>query len=202
MIARPWSKLRTDEGHLGGYRVDGPAKGTWCPAIWRKLIMEIAPANMLDVGCGMGWVMHFFKMHGVATTGVDGSPSATRHNPEVVEWDYTKGRSPVEGVFDLVWSSEFAEHVDEQHADNFLNDFAKAKKMLMVTAAKPEQEGHNHVNCQPPSYWIDKITKLGFTHNWNTTHRWRKMLSPPTIHGLGQPEGVHFRRNGLVFLRR
>ena len=46
---------------------------------------------------------------------------------------------------------------------------------VVFTAAPPGQGGADHVNEQPPSYWIEKFSKRGFAHNAALTQRWQTL---------------------------
>jgi len=86
-----------------------------------------------------------------------------------------------------VWSCEFVEHVEERFADNFLAAFAKAEKCIALTYASPGQPGWHHVNCQPESYWIEKISAIGYRLDEALTHDARRLAQG------------HFAHKGLIF---
>ena len=65
--------------------------------------------------------------------------------------------------FDLVYSTEFFEHVDKIYMDNFLCLFKNAK-YAFVSAAPPGQGGHHHVNEQPKQFWIDALKEYGLKY--------------------------------------
>ena len=190
--------LELSEGHLGGYVIGRPAPGTWCPEIWDWCIGELGVRSMVDVGCGLGYVLEYFDRGGVEVLGVDGSPSAisTGVLPDRVrQHDFTHGPWAPEKPYDLVWSTEFIEHVEQQYEPNFLKTFGAATKYLMITFAVPGQQGHHHVNLQYEDYWIDRMKELGFSYAADLTQTARELL-PQT--GM---RGMQFREKGLVFKR-
>ena len=72
-------------------------------------IAELAPATLLDVGCGEGWLCRTFSERGVACTGVDASPplvDAAREagGGDFQEMDYATlaGSDALPGPFDVV----------------------------------------------------------------------------------------------------
>ena len=117
--------------------------------------------SMLDVGCGPGGVVSLARSMGIQAFGVDGDNTLDRGNLPVFIHDFTTGPVPLKRTFDLCWSVEFVEHVEEKYMDNFVQAF-QACRFLMMTYAYPGQGGHHHVNEQDTPYWIDKMTQAGF----------------------------------------
>ena len=44
--------------------------------------------------------------------------------------------------------------------------------VILFTAASPGQGGTDHVNEQPPSYWMAKFRERGFEHERDQSQRW------------------------------
>lgn len=153
---------------------------------------------MLDVGCGLGYVMKYFHDHGCEVSGVDGSPSAVADNVvpnHVCKHDFSKGAWEPEVPPDLVWSSEFLEHVEEEYIDNFMPAFSKSTSLVVVTYARPGQGGHHHVNENTESYWVDAFRRTGFVFDTELTETARSLVPSEGV------EGKQFRNKGLVFKR-
>lgn len=169
--------------HLGGsYRLgDG---NTTMRDVWGYLIVKYDLKSMLDIGAGWGHSMKFFADHLVSAAGVDGDPECAGDGQQcpglLITHDYTLGPCTALGdrQFDLAWSAEFLEHVDEQFMSNYMTDFKRCK-LAVVTHAAPEQHGHNHVNCKDDNYWIQSFTSNGFSFDFSetlklrTTDRWK-----------------------------
>jgi SAM-dependent methyltransferase len=184
---------------LGGYVIGKPAPGTWCPEIWDWSIEELGVTSALDVGCGLGYVMEYFDQKGVSVAGVDGSPSAIRDSvlPQyTLQHDYAQGEWVPERKYDLIWSSEFLEHVEEAFIPHFMATFQAAEKYIFVTFAVPGQQGHHHVNLQYADYWIEKFMVIGFVYDEALTN-YAKSLLPPS--GM---RSMQFRDKGLIFKKR
>ena len=119
-----------NEGHLGGWALDGDG-GTYYPNMWKYIVDTYKIKSMLDIGCGRGYSTRLFKSLGCSVKGIDGSIVAKEmtllDENEFISHDYTKGFSDIQETFDLGWSCEFVEHVEEQYMNNFLNDFSKCK---------------------------------------------------------------------------
>lgn len=154
--------------HLGGAYPCGDAN-TVCRDVFGYLIVKYRLKSLLDIGAGYGHCMKFFAEHLVAVTGIDGDPAC--QGPEqqcpgcVIQHDYTLGPCPqlADRKFDLAWSAEFLEHVEERFLPNYMLDFQRCK-LVVATHAEPGQNGHHHVNCASSEYWYSKFKEYGFEH--------------------------------------
>ena len=191
------------DGRFGGYP---RGKGTWEPQLWDWAIKKYSPQSFADIGCGAGWAVKYFADAGIKARGYDGSKKAVdNYYKEVQKSDSNKtdqGRlllhnfedAPVRfsPPYDLIWSAEFVEHVEERFLPNILGSF-QANKALLLLHALPGQLGHHHVNCQTAEYWIEKISSIGLKYDKTATMESRKYARSPS-RGWGA--------KGLVFVPR
>jgi SAM-dependent methyltransferase len=185
------------DGHLGGY-LRGGDPATWCPLLWSWLVERFSIRSVLDIGCGEGHSTKFFHDLGCDVLGLEGSQQAIDAGmiPErVVRHDFRTGPFVTDRSYDMVWSCEFLEHVDETHLGNVLDTISCAGRLVAVTHAFPGQTGHHHVNCRPSGYWIRKIEGLGFDCRVRVTRDARNVTFKD------YPGINHFARSGLVFVR-
>jgi SAM-dependent methyltransferase len=193
------------EGHLGGYvrsdskpapsglRVDHGDPRTWNPRLWRWVVETLGVRSVLDVGCGEGHSARLFRGLGCEVVAVDGSRQARRDSviPEAhLVHDFITGPFVPGRDFDLVWSCEFVEHVEERYSPNFLETFCASRKYILMTYAAPGQPGWHHVNCQPAAYWAAKLRERSFLFDQELTRRSREVA-----------EEGHYRYKGLAFVR-
>lgn len=147
--------------------MDVPDGNTFLPEIWEYLIQKFNIKSVCDIGCGAAWNTAWFHDKGLFAVGVEGWPEAiakTRMPMErILVHDYTVGplRLPID--FDLGWSSEFVEHVEEKYVPNFMATF-KSCKLVCMTYATPGQTGYHHVNEQDFPYWKARMKEAGFKH--------------------------------------
>lgn len=118
--------------------------------------------SMLDVGCGPGGMLSLAKKHDIIAVGVDGDYTVERdsdivHN--VIIHDFTKGNPDIQVYFDLVWSVEFLEHVEERFLPFIFNAFKMGKYVFCTANAGG---GHHHVNKQDFAYWHSVFTLNNF----------------------------------------
>lgn len=179
--------MRT-EGHLGGYVVGGdPA--TIFPDLWAWMIEGLGVRSVLDVGCGEGLALSFFRdIGGCEVLGVDGVRQA---DPDIMQHDFNDGPWDPDREFDLVWCCEFVEYVDECFLPNMLPALT-AGRLLAMTHAFPGQGGHHHVNCRTPDYWLGALAAAGMCLDDDLTSKAR------LIAGKNPSPWNHFIRSGLV----
>lgn len=125
---------------------------------------------MLDIGCGPGGMEQIANDFGIEWLGIDGDPSVKKKN--TIIHDFTVSPANFSKTFDLGWSVEFLEHVEEKYIGNFMPMF-QCCKVVAITHALPRTPGHHHVNCQPPEYWIEKFEQAGFAFLPDVTEEMR-----------------------------
>lgn len=158
---------------------------TYCDDVWTKLIEKYGFTSVLDIGSGVGVNCRWFFDHGIEAYCVEGFPdylaNAVMPRDRMIAHDYTKGPYAPERTFDLGWSSEFVEHVEEQYVPNFMATFKRCHYVCM-THATPGQGGYHHVNEQTNDYWIQKMQEAGFTH-LEADSQWMQATGPNTHYG-------------------
>jgi len=147
--------------------------------------------SLLDVGCGLGEMKNLCDQLNISYMGIDGDWTVWRDHNNIILHDYTKGKSTwtYDHTYDLAWSTEFVEHVEEKYIDNFMNDIVKCKYAL-ITHALPRKKGYHHVNCQTQDYWINIFSKYNFKFDEKTTK---------IIRAKSSMEREFIRENGLFF---
>jgi SAM-dependent methyltransferase len=169
--------------HLGGHNnitsIDLP--------MMKKIKDDFEIRSCLDIGCGPGDMESICKNLSIEWTGIDGDFSIKKEN--ILMHDFTKSKLILDKEFDLAWSVEFLEHVEEIYLDNFMPCFS-ACSFVLITAALPNSPGHHHVNCKENSYWIDIFEKHNFKFLDDYTNE-LKVVSTMRKH--------FFKRSGMFF---
>lgn len=122
---------------------------------------EFGIKSFVDVGCGPGGMVEYAISQGAAAIGVDGD--FTIKKDFIFHHDFTEGPVVMNRKFDLAWSVEFVEHVEEKYVDNFMRLFCKAK-YICITHAPKNKRGHHHVNCQDSPYWKKVFQQYGLRY--------------------------------------
>jgi hypothetical protein len=118
--------------------------------------------SMLDIGCGPAGMVEYANYKKIYSIGIDGDKDLPKKDYVLIH-DFTEGIFNLSENFDLVYSTEFLEHVEEKYVSNFMPLFQKGK-YIFVSAAPPGQGGHHHVNCQSKEYWIEKFSSYGLEY--------------------------------------
>lgn len=151
------AQIFDDSWHIDNFYFDIPPI--------KYLVDKIQPNSVLDIGCGIGQYLSYFKYTSAnEIIGIDGiSEKATLLEPfefisQNLEYNFDLKRT-----FDLVICLETLEHLDEKVALGILENISKhAKKYILFSAGEPNQPGLNHINCQSIEYWLDKWGNLGW----------------------------------------
>jgi hypothetical protein len=118
--------------------------------------------SMIDIGCGPAGMTEYANYIGIYAIGIDGDTSLGE-KPYVKFHDYVEGPLELNETFDLAYSTEFLEHVEEKFISHFMPSFQKAQ-YVFVSAAPKGQGGYHHVNENSKEYWIEKFAEYGFEH--------------------------------------
>lgn len=194
-----------NDGHLGGTNIGGD-NTTWYSSMWWYLVDLFQAESVLDMGCGLGFSTKFFHDCGTNVTGIEGYQKIVDLSEipsKIICHDYVTGPIPVNSTYDLVYSSEFVEHVEERFISNILHSFSLCKKVICLGAALPNTGGYHHVNCQTNDYWIQRVEPLGFTYSDKLTEICRNLTKPGLEGRLSMGNKVsisNFYNNGMLFI--
>lgn len=124
------------------------------------------PSFVVELGCGSGLLLKrlWDLGHGVhgcdaSNAGLDVCASLGVHSERQ---DLTQ---PMRNNWygDVCICVEVAEHLPAKFADILAeNVAAHARQMIIWSAAPPGQGGVDHVNEQPPMYWLDRFKAFGW----------------------------------------
>ena len=177
------------ETHLGGhFNVTHLDNGV---LEWSKENLSVK--SMLDIGCGPGGMVELALSKNIDAIGIDGDHTVNRFDKDrFIIQDFTKGPAIINRIFDLAWSVEFVEHVEEKYVPNYMKAFSQCKYVIMSFAPKGAP-GYHHVNCRDNQYWIDVFTENEFRFDHNLTLIMKSKSSM---------KRNFLRNNGLVFVNK
>ncbi|WP_432817033.1 class I SAM-dependent methyltransferase [Sulfitobacter sp. JB4-11] len=167
--------------------------------ISRFVVENMNPRTVIDVGCGTGAIAVGFREAGCRVVGLEYSTVGLQYCRErgldVQKFDLENDHYQDLGLekFDLVVSTEVAEHLPPALADRYADILSGLSDRIFMTAAVPGQGGVDHVNEQPHSYWIEKFEHRGFSYN--------DTLSETARHELGSKSDVAkwYSQNIMIF---
>ena len=163
-------------------------------SIFPKEILDLTielfhPHSVLDVGCGTGISLDYFKRKGITVRGLEGSTLAISkaRNASLITLHDLDTPIDLGEKFDLVWCFEVAEHIHPNYVSTFLDTLTRHGDQVLLSAAQPGQGGMGHLNEQLPGYWIERMEARGF------------LLLPETNRYRALPD--HFSANILAFAK-
>jgi SAM-dependent methyltransferase len=156
--------------------VEGPAVRS-AKTIANSIFFGFTPKHVVDIGWGTGALLEAVRELRCQVLGLEYSEAAlkycnTRHL-NVVKFDLERDEIKDNWIFDVAVSMEVAEHLPEKIADRYVEILTRMAPIIVFTAAPPGQGGIDHVNLQPPRYWIMKFYQRGFRHAEELTQGWR-----------------------------
>jgi len=130
------------------------------------LAKRLKTQSVIDIGCGIGTWLSVFKEHGTEEIlGVDGN-YVNRDQLTITKANFLPKNLEkplrLDKTYDLVVSLEVAEHLAETSAQTFIDSLCSLGNTILFSAAITTQGGQNHINEQPPKYWIQKFEEQGY----------------------------------------
>ena len=154
-----------------------------------QVFIEHDVCSAIDIGCGDGFVSKELAKLGIKSLGIDGYIVDKRTDLLFVAHDLSTPL--ITNPFDAVTSFEVGEHIPEEFEDTFFKNLIQAEpKILVVSWAKPGQNGKGHVNCKPYEYVSTRLSSFGYTLDEKTTKR------------LQDVSKRYWHQNNLMFLTR
>lgn len=151
----------------GGFFEDEASSSTRsAQAIVPVLNRILSPANVLDVGCGVGAFLEEFVREGVHdTVGLEGEwARGKQFGDPAITYRYTDLTHPVDlgRTFDVALCLEVGEHLDSAFADTLVETLTRHSRAICFSSAIPGQGGTHHVNEQWPEYWGRRFRSRGY----------------------------------------
>lgn len=163
------------------------------------LINKYKIRSFIDIGCGTGGMVELLHSKNIISKGLEGDIKAIKKSKVsnlITQIDFSKEEYKSKDIYDLGYSVEFLEHVDEKYIKNYIGAFKNCKYFVM-TCAPPKWPGHHHVNCQNHIYWIKLFNENGFYHYPYETLKCRKNCTMNLQHRCGSSKT--FTKHRLLF---
>ncbi|HKT36063.1 MAG TPA: class I SAM-dependent methyltransferase [Nitrospira sp.] len=169
-----WHQILYDLDYYDN-QVEGPSSQS-APIICESIYAEFRPKRVIDVGCGTGALLEKFRDRGCEVLGLDYSEAAlvfcrVRHL-NVLKFDLESEAFADITRFDVAVSLEVAEHLPPEVANRYVYLLTRLSPVIIFSAAPPGYGGSDHVNEQPPGYWIAKFKRCGYVYQESLSRRW------------------------------
>jgi SAM-dependent methyltransferase len=148
------------------FEVQMPISMRSAKIILPKVFEVLKPQSILDIGCGTGvWLKIAQELGVYEIIGIDGD-YVNRNSLAISESNFLakdlKEPFDLNKKFDLVISSEVAEHLPLSVAEQFVSNLTKHSDFILFSAAAPGQGGTYHINEQPQQFWVDQFFEKGY----------------------------------------
>jgi SAM-dependent methyltransferase len=165
-----------------------------------QAVVDVSPnvRTLIDVGAGSGAFAAQAARRGLTVLACErslwGRMYARRQGVRCLPFDL-EDRPPAacRGDFDLACCFEVAEHVPPALGDRLVEFLATLAKATVFTAARPGQGGLDHVNEQPPEYWITRFEQHGAQYRPDITSQLREKIRANRV------PSPWFQENLMVF---
>jgi len=178
--------------------VEGPALRS-ASRIAATIVDDLSATHIIDVGCGTGALLEALRDRGCRVHGLEYAEAALKYcrarRLDVAKFDLERDVHTDARTFDVAISMEVAEHLPERAADRYVDMLTRLAPVVVLTAAPPGQGGTDHVNEQPPSYWMAKFRERGFGHAYEQSQCWRESWK-----ASGEVESWYYE-NLMIFRR-
>lgn len=122
------------------------------------------PRHSLDLGCGLGHFVAFFRSHGIDAWGVEATAMGQQFKAPGYQLQHDLSTPFDLGqTYDLVLCLEVIEHVAAAlEPIVFANIARHTGKYLLFSGGTPGQGGSGHINEKPERYWFEQLAQRGW----------------------------------------
>ncbi|WP_170427034.1 class I SAM-dependent methyltransferase [Ruegeria arenilitoris] len=116
------------------------------------------PKSVIDVGCGVGFLLAEFEKDDCEICGVEGDwleETNIKFSADALVRADLETPFSIDRSFDLCVSTEVAEHLEPARAKSFVEDLTRLSDVVLFSAAIAGQGGTGHKNEQWQDYWAD-----------------------------------------------
>lgn len=119
------------------------------------------PRSVVDLGCGNGVFLLDFMEDGLEVLGVDFETNAKKNLGDRFQQGDLSKPLDLHKKYDLALCIEVAEHIPKESEDQVIENIAAAADLILFSAAKPNQVGENHINCNTKEHWLSLFAQWG-----------------------------------------
>ncbi len=146
------------------YRWDNPVWPRHFGRIADFLVATFAPRTVLDVGCGVGFLVDALRDRGVDARGIDVSAYAIAHVPAHLQPYCSLGSitDEIDGDPDLISCIEVLEHVPSAVTAHALDNLTARTSRILFSSSPDDFDEPTHVNVRPIAEWVREFGERGF----------------------------------------
>lgn len=136
-----------------------------------KIIYEVyTPKSVIDFGCSIGTYLEVFLQNGCEVKGFEycykeclPTIKKIKNLEKFISFGDVTQNITLDKKYELSMSIEVAEHIPTSKSEILVKNLCNSsEKNIFFTAAKPDQGGTGHINCQEKEFWISLFKKEGW----------------------------------------
>lgn len=150
----------------GGYERGGIWQKVFCQ-IADKIVSEINPKTVLDIGCAKGFLVEALRDRGVEAYGVDISKYAISNVREDIA-PYCKVASATEELemdYDLIVTIEVLEHLAIDDVKKTIANICRHSNQVLFSSTPNDFEDDTHICVQPVEFWAEQFSYHNYFHD-------------------------------------
>lgn len=170
-----------------------------CPAI----VGLFTPRSIVDVGCGIGDMLHFYSGYRIEILGIESTENARRYSmidPEnLLIHDFRKPLPNLGRRFDLCtcWNAIF--HMEPERAHTVCRNLAALSDTIAFNSVpQPDVHPYWHLNTGNADYWTEVMEDIGYMRDCLDEEvlqiSWRQWRHKPIIKYIADTVLVFKRR--------
>lgn len=124
-----------------------------------KAVLKYNPMNVLDVGCGSGYLVAKIRRYGIDCVGLDFSENAGRIiDGDYIQSDVVKGLPFDDKTFDVITATAFFEHLKEEDIDFVYSEMQRVGNHIIAEIGyTAEKISDSHLTIKPYEWWKNKL---------------------------------------------
>ena len=168
-------------GHDHAYSRGNTIFKTFFENIADAIVRNPSPANFLDAGCAIGFLVEALRDRGVDARGFDISVFAIRSIPEALRPFIHEGSllDEIEGTFDMISCIEVLEHLEEEFAQPAIENLCRHTDAVLFSSSPDDFDDPTHLNVRDGDYWALIFASQGFFRDF--TDEVAQTISPQAV---------------------
>lgn len=125
--------------------------------------------NVIDFGCGNGFIVKRLLKKGVFAQGFDGNPFTNQLSSGLCDIHDLVDIRKFDNNFDWVLCMEVGQHIPEKYENNFIENInLNNTKGVIISWAPEERGGIAHINCRESGYVRSIFEKFDYYNDIDT----------------------------------
>lgn len=136
-------------------------------AIAQRLVAQIRPGSVLDVGCASGLLVEALRERGVDAWGIDISEYALGQVAPAMRafCRLAQATEPLGRRYDLIVCIEVVEHLTAEDGLRVIDNLCAHTDDIVFSSSPLDRDEPTHLNVQEPEIWATLFAERGFVRD-------------------------------------